>query len=429
MLTSFYSGLTGLSAYASALNIVGNNLANVNTAGFKASSINFKDLVAATFGGLATSGSGNPMQVGLGVLPTSIDGIFTQGSIQNTTEATNVAIEGNGFFIVGDTEDEMLFTRAGNFSFDREGYLINPAGQYVLGYTDKDADGSIISSGTLHRIFLPANTISEPEPTTFIQLFANLNVQDDAGDVYTASVTIYDSKGAPHTLSVEFTHNPIAGGNDAWDYEVFIPGEDVVGGTAGTPYSITGGPVVQGIQFDATGTMVVPAADVALTTPAFVNGADPLNFNWDLLYGDNDVPTLTGYPFPSATNSTNTDGYGPGNLTSIIVGSDGIIQGIFSNGQVEELAQLALATFNNPRGLLRVGGNIYAETNASGNASVGAPDTGGRGTISGSALESSNVDIATEFTNMMVFQRGYQANSRIITTSDEVIQESLNIKR
>jgi len=429
MLTSFYSGLTGLAAYASALNIVGNNLANINTVGFKASSINFKDLVAATFGGLATSGSGNPMQVGLGVLPNSVDGIFTQGSIQNTTEATNVAVEGNGFFIVGYSEDEKLFTRAGNFSFNREGYLIDPSGRYVLGYTEKDADGNIISSGTLHRIFLPANTISAPSPTTFIQLFANLNVRDDVGDTYTASVTIYDSKGAPHTLSVVFTHNPIAGGNDAWNYEVFIPGEDVVGGTPGTPFSITGGPVVQGIQFDATGTLIVPAGDVTLTTPAFTNGANALTFNWDLYYGENNVPTLTGYPFPSATNSTNTDGYGPGNLTSIIVGNNGIIQGIFSNGQVEEMAQLALATFNNPRGLLRLGGNIYAETQASGTASIGAPKTGGRGSITGSALESSNVDIATEFTNMMVFQRGYQANSRIITTSDEVIQEALNIKR
>ncbi len=424
MLTSFYSGLTGLSAYASALNIVGNNLANINTVGFKTSQITFEDLVTRTFGGVATNGAGNPMQIGLGILPSSVDGIFTQGSIQSTAEATNVAIEGNGFFIVGDTIDDRYYTRAGNFSFDSLGYLINPAGKYVLGYTEKDADGNIISSGTLDKIFMPSNTVSSPSETTFFQIFANLDVREDVGDTYSASVTIYDTKGAPHTLTIEFTHNGLVGGNDQWAYNVTIPGEDVVGGTAGTPYSLATG----NIEFDGSGTMVTPAADVTITTPAFTNGADAMTFTWDL-YDDDGVASLTGYPIPSTTSSTNTDGYPPGNLTSLIINTEGVIQGVFSNGQVEEIAQLATAIFNNPKGMLRIGRNLFAETNASGSASIGAPGTGSRGTIIGSALESSNVDIATEFTNMLIFERGYQANSRIITTSDEIIQESLAIKR
>jgi flagellar hook protein FlgE len=245
------------------------------------------------------------------------------------------------------------------------------------------------------------------------------------GDTYSCSVTIYDSKGAPHTLTIDFTHNGLNGaGNDEWAYDVTLPGADVTGGTPGTPFSLGTGVV----EFDGTGQMITPAADVTFTTPTFTNGADALTFTWDL-FDDLGVPSITGYPIESSTSSTNTDGYPPGVLTSLIIDGVGLIQGVFSNGQVEPLAQLATATFNNPRGLLRLGKNLFSETNSSGGASVGAPGSGGRGTIMGSALESSNVDIATEFTSMLVFERGYQANSRIITTSDEIIQESLNLKR
>lgn len=423
MLTSFYSGLTGLSAYANALNIVGNNLANINTTAFKSSFINFEDLVTATFGGTATSASGNPMQIGLGVLPNSISGIFTQGSIQSTSEATNVALEGNGFFIVGDTVDDRFYTRSGNFSFNSEGYLINSSGKYVLGYTERDANGDIITSGALDRIYMPSSSLSAPEATTFIQMFANLNVRDDVGDTFSASVTIYDSKGAPHTVTIDFTHNGLVGGNDQWAYSASLPGADVEPPQA-TPYVLGTGTV----EFDGSGTLVVPAADVAFTTPQFSNGADPMTFTWEI-YDDDGVPSITGYPIASATSSTNTDGYPPGNLTSLMVDQDGLIQGVFDNGQVEQMGQLAIATFNNSQGLLRLGSNLFSETNASGAPSIGAANTGGRGSVTGSALESSNVDIATEFTNMLVFERGYQANSRIITTSDEVIQEALSLKR
>jgi flagellar hook protein FlgE len=423
MMTSFYSGLTGLSAYASALNIVGNNLANINTTAFKSSYINFEDLVASTFGGTSTSASGNPMQIGLGVLPNSVNGIFTQGSIQNSSEATNVALEGNGFFIVGDTVDDRFYTRSGNFSFDRQGYLINPAGKYVLGYTQKDANGEIISSGALDRIFMPSNTVSAPSPTSFIQMFANLNVQDDVGDTYSASITVYDSKGSPHAVTIDFTHNGLVGGNDQWAYSASLPGADVDPPQA-APFVLGAGIM----EFDGTGSLIQPAANVNFVTPNFSNGADPLNFNWNI-FDEDGVPSFTGYPIPSATNSTNTDGYPPGNLTSLIIDNDGLIQGVFSNGQVEEMGQLATANFNNNKGLLRLGMNLFSETNASGPPSVGAAGTGGRGRVTGSALEASNVDIATEFTNMLIFERGYQANSRIITTSDEIIQESLSLKR
>jgi flagellar hook protein FlgE len=428
MNTAFYSGLSGLSAYSSALNIVGNNLANMNTAGFKTSDVTFEDLVTRTFGGVATNGAGNPMQIGLGTLTNSISGVFSQGSIQTTSDSTNVALEGNGFFVVGDTAEDRYYTRAGSFFFNDEGYLVNPAGKYVLGYTDRDANNEIIASGPLQQIFLPANTTSAPLQTSYFEIFSNLDVRADIGATYSASTTIYDSKGAPHTITVTFTHNGLnAGGNDEWAYDVTIPGADVVGGTPGVDYSLGTGTV----EFDGTGTLVTPAGDIGIVTPAFTNGADPFaagDLEWRL-YDANGTPIITGYPIPSTTSSTNTDGYPPGNLTSVIFDADGILQGVFDNGQVEEMAQLAIAQFNNPKGLLRMGRNLYAETNASGTPSIGAANTGGRGTVVGSSLESSNVDIATEFTRMLVFERGYQANSKIITASDTVTQTAIGLVR
>jgi flagellar hook protein FlgE len=428
MNTAFYSGLSGLSAYSSALNIVGNNLANMNTAGFKTSDVTFEDLVTRTFGGVATNGAGNPMQIGLGTLTNSISGVFSQGSLQTTSDSTNVALEGNGFFVVGDTAEDRYYTRAGSFFFNDEGYLVNPAGKYVLGYTDRDANNEIIASGPLQQIFLPANTTSAPLQTSYFEIFSNLDVRSDIGATYSASTTIYDSKGAPHTMTVTFTHNGLnVGGNDEWTYDITIPGADVVGGTPGLDYNLGNGTV----EFDGTGTLVAPVGDIGIVTPDFTNGADPFaagTLEWRL-YDDNGTPIITGYPIPSTTSATNTDGYPPGNLTSIIFDADGILQGVFDNGQVEEMAQLAVAQFNNPKGLLRMGRNLYAETNSSGTPSIGSANTGGRGTVVGSSLESSNVDIATEFTRMLVFERGYQANSKIITASDTITQTAIGLVR
>lgn len=432
MNTAFYSGLSGLSAYSSALNVVGNNLANMNTAGFKVSDVSFEDLVTRTFGGVATNGAGNPMQVGLGTLTNQISGVFSQGSIQSTADATNVALEGNGFFVVGENATDSFYTRAGTFFFNDEGDLVNPAGMFVLGYTTKDANNNIIASGALNTISLPANTVSDPQESSFFQIFSNLDVREAAGAVYTASTTIYDSKGAPHTLTIEMTHTGLVGGNDVWTYDVFLPGADVQGGVAGTPFSLTGGAGgtltfgPDGILADVDGGGV---ADVVLVTPDFANGAQAINpLTWDIVDA-NGVPRITGFPIPSTTSATNTDGYPPGNLTSVVVDQDGILQGVFDNGQVEEMAQLAIGNFNNPKGLLRVGRNLFAETNSSGTPAIGAAGTGGRGTVIGSSLESSNVDIATEFTRMLTFERGYQANSKIITASDTITQTALNLVR
>jgi len=412
MNTAFYSGLSGLSAYSSALNIVGNNLANINTAGFKFSDVTFEDLVTRTFGGTATNGAGNPMQTGLGTLPNSISSIFSQGSIMSSAEATNVAMEGSGFFIVGDTTEDRYYTRAGSFFLNDEGYLVNPDGKYVLGYTQVDANGNIINSGALYQISLPGNSLSGPQQSTFFEIYSNLDADAVDGDTYSASTTVYDSLGASHTITIDFVYD---GPNTEWDYTVSTPNATIA-------------PAAGSITFNPDGTIATPAGDITLAMTAFTNGAADMNVDWRL-YDTNGVGILTGYAQDSTTYSTNSDGYPPGFLTSVIVDQEGMIQGVFSNGQVEDLAQLAIANFNNPKGLLRTGRNLFTETGASGTPSIGAANSGGRGTVVGSALESSNVDIAVEFTKMLVFERGYQANSKIITASDTITQTAIGLVR
>ncbi|MGE5340820.1 MAG: flagellar hook protein FlgE [Candidatus Omnitrophota bacterium] len=440
MNSSFYSGLTGLSAYSNALNVIGNNLANLNTIGFKTSDISFEDMVARTFGGLATNAAGNPMQFGLGTLPSSVSGVFSQGSIQASAEPTNVALEGNGFFVVGDTVDSKYYTRAGDFSFDSEGNLINSSGKYVLGYTNKDANGNIIPSGALSILSFSANTISAPQATSYMEISSNLNSRDAVGATYSASTTIYDSKGAPHTVTLTFTHTGLSGVYDKWTYTASLPDADIAGAAANRGLLGTGA-----LFFNSSGTYAgsgataaaIPATTANIpftTTAAFANGAAAQTFSWHLYETDGATvdttkPYITGYPISSTTSSTSTDGCPPGNLTSIIFNKDGILQGVFSNGQVEELGQLAIAQFNNPKGLLRQGHSLFSETNASGTASIGAADTGGRGTVMGSSTEASNVDMASEFTKMLLYERGYQANSKIITAADTLTQTAINLVR
>ncbi len=421
MMSSFYSGLTGLSANAAAINVVGNNLSNVNTSGFKSSKISFGDLVTTAFSGISTDLAGNPMQNGLGVLPSSVNGIFSQGPILSTSEASNVAIEGNGFFIVGNSVDDRYYTRDGNFKFNEDGRLIYSDGKFVLGYPYDDATEKFLTS-TISTIDMPANIVSNPSASTYFNISANLNVNDPATSTYTASSTIYDSKGTPHTITIEFTHNGTNGaGNDEWGYSVSASDATL------NPATPTGT-----FEFDGTGNLINPTAtnpwNIPLDITAFANGANPMTLNWNVM-SESGAGLLTGFPLQSAINYTNSDGYMPGNLISIMIDKEGVVNGVFSNGQVEPRFQLAMANFNNPKGLMRNGNNLFVMTDRAGLPSEGPPATGGRGTVVSKSLEASNVDMATEFTNMIIFERGYQANSRVITTSDNMIQEALSLKR
>jgi flagellar hook protein FlgE len=418
---SFSAGLSGLNANGVYLSVIGNNLANINTVGFKSSSVTFQDLVSQTVGG----GSANPMQVGLGVTTGAISPVFSQGAIENTREATNVAIQGGGFFVVrGATGNS--FTRAGNFTFSNEGKLVTPDGQFVQGYTSVDATtGAIITTGAVGDITVPPGVLRAPVATTQFRTQTNLSASAATGDTFTTSVQVYDSLGSPHVATVTYTKQAAAG---TWNYAVTVPGADITGGTAGTPFSVGTGSVA----FNASGALTTvngaAPADVTIATPTWKNGAAASSLKWDLVDANNQA-SLSGYNATSATSSISQNGSAPGMIDNISVSADGTIVATFGAGQTVAVAQLALASFNNPKGLVKLGSSRYGESQAAGIPNVGVAGSGGRGSLIGSALEGSNVDIAQEFTQMILAQRGYQANSKTITVSDELLVDTLALKR
>jgi flagellar hook protein FlgE len=426
MLTSLYSGLSGLNANALQLSLIGNNLANINTPGYKSSSVAFQDLLSQTLTGGSSAGSINFLQIGLGAGVAGTNQNFSQGSLQATGINTNVAIQGEGFFVVRGS-DGVNYTRAGDFHIDATGNLVTSDGAFVQGFTQRDPiTNEIVTSGALSNISIPPGTLFPPIPTSSTRLVANLDANAPTAATFTSSIRVVDSVGASHEINFTWTKTGVS----AYQYDVTVDGGDVTGGTAGTPVSLLAAPGTMTFNTDGSLANVngAAAADVSITTPTFANGAAALTFDWDLV-NDDGTGNVTNYASPSATASSSQNGFSAGILSTIVVGGDGTIQGIFSNGQTTGLARLALATFNNPAGLLKLGGNRYNLSISSGEPSVGVAGDGGRGTLAGSTLELSNVDMAAEFINMIVAQRGYQANSRMITTTDEILQESINLKR
>ena len=427
---SFSAGLSGLNANGQYLAVIGNNLANINTIGFKSSSVTFMDLVSQTVGG----SSANPMQVVLGVVTGSISPVFSQGAIENTREATNVAIQGNGFFVVRGNNG-LSYTRAGNFSLNSDGTLVTPDGFKVQGYTATDpVTGQIITTSQPTDIVVPPGVLRQPVPTSAFRTLSNLDVNAPVGTTFNTPVQIYDAVGASHVMTVAYTRTATG-----WDFEITVDGSEV----AQTPPPVTPYVLAAGtITFDglgqvasvtptapATGGGTAPAVvDLSFTTPAWTTGAQASPISWDIV-DPNGVVSLTGYASPSATSSKSQNGAAAGMIDSISISADGSIVATFGAGQTVSVGQLALAQFNNPKGLVKMGSNRYGESQAAGIPNVGVAGTGGRGTLIGSALEQSNVDIAQEFTQMILAQRGYQANSKTITVSDELLMDTLNLKR
>ncbi len=421
MSSSFSASLSGLAANQQKLAVIGNNLANLNTVGYKGSTVNFVDLVAQSVGGPSV----NPMQIGLGVSVGQIRTTFTQGSIDKTGVPTDVAIQGNGFFVIGEGVNR-TYTRAGDFNFNAEGMLVTSSGFPVMGYTAVDpVTGAIDTSVPPAPIMAPPGVLRVPVATTNVSTLTNLDAGAAVGATYAAPIEIYDSLGLSHVATVTYTKT----GANAWSYTVTVPGAEVTGGTAGTPFQIATGT----LGFDTSGTLTSvnagAAADVALTTPAWSNGAAASTINWDIV-NDNGVASLTGYGSPSATASVAQNGMPSGAPSSIVaVDQDGNLIASFGMGQTIAVGRLAMATFNNPGGLIKLGTSMYAQSEASGQPVVGTAGSGGRGVIIGSALEASNVDIAHEFTQMILAQRGYQASSKGITVADELLVDTLNLKR
>jgi flagellar hook protein FlgE len=295
----------------------------------------------------------------------------------------------------------------------------------VQGFTATDpVTGDIITTGQPGNILVPPGVLRAPTPTSQFGTVTNLNADAILASEFTASVQIYDALGSPHVATITYT-NTAAG---AWDYEITVPGEEVAGGTAGTPEVIGTGT----ITFDGNGILDqvngAAAADVVITSPAWANGATATDFTWDLVDA-NGVATITGYDGPSATSSVTQNGAAAGTINSISINSEGEILATFGTGSSVAVGQLAMANFNNPQGLVKLGSNRYGESASAGIPNVGIAGTGGRGSLIGSSLEQSNVDIAQEFTQMILAQRGYQANSKSITVADELLVDTLNLKR
>jgi flagellar hook protein FlgE len=418
---SFSASLSGLNANQQELSVIGNNLANINTIAFKASNTTFADLVSQSVGGP----SQDPMQIGLGVATGSITPNFMQGSIENTGIATNVAIQGTGFFVLGDTQHR-TFTRAGDFSFDKSGMLTTSSGQPVQGYTAIDpTTGGIVTTGQPTNIVIPPGVLRQPVPTTSFGTVMNLDANAATGSTFTDSVQMYDALGVSHIVTLNFAKT----GNGAWSYTATVPGEDVTGGTPGTPSTVGSGT----LGFSALGNLTTvngaAAADVTFTSPAWKNGASAVNFSWDLVDA-NGKSAMTGFGAGSATSSITQNGSPTGAVASIItINESGQLIASFGLGRTVTVGQLAMASFNNPEGMVKLGTNQFSESEASGIPSIGTAGSGGRGTLIGSALEQSNVDIATEFTKMILAQRGYQANSKSISVADELLVDTLNLKR
>ncbi len=411
MFTAFSTALSGLSASAIAVDAIGNNLANLNTAGYKATGVQFQDLMSQTLG----AGTDNN-DVGQGVGPCGIVRNFSQGAIQTTGGAFDAAIQGDGFFVVHDQANQTLFTRAGNFSLDTNGNLVTASGENVQGWSA--TNGVVNASGAVGNINVPVGALIPATATTNMSMDVNLDSRAAVGAVITAPVEVIDSQGGTHVLTASFTKTAA----NAWTYAVTIPAADL---TSGTGSIVTGS-----LAFGANGQLTTPAvtANPALAISGLADGAANMAIAWNL-YNPAGTGRLTQFAQTSGLSSSTQDGSAAGQITSISLSDGGLVVARYSNGQQATVAQLAVATVRNPETLKAVGNNNLQATVATAPPAVGGSGSGGRGKVVGGAIEASTVDIAHEFTELITMQRTYQANSRVITTNDEMLQETLNIKR
>lgn len=477
--SSLYSGISGLSTMGDAMSVIGNNIANVNTVAFKSSRSTFQDVLAQQI-----STAAGTSQVGRGVSLSSIAGLFAQGSFESTSQPTDLAIGGNGFFIGrAPGTEELLYTRAGEFRFDQEGYLVNPAGYIVQGWQIDSDTGQI--TGTMGDVTVSKS--SAPVPTDSVTIIAQLDSTEADNSVlfndvahswdgtadtpiasteyqYHTSIKVYDTLGNSHDLTIYFDPHDID--DNVWEFLVTCdPDEDVREKAAGTPIDPTAdfwaGALMQGkISFSnqgninnieawtidpvdgSTGT-AAELLDPATATPNgyyqfqanFTGTLQDIDLNFGSKYNaasaawQREAMSTSQYASSSTTIFSDQNGFGAGFLQSVSVNIEGRITGHYSNGQILERALIGLADFSNLIGLSKSGGNLFAETSASGAPVTGAPGTNGLGTIAPNSLEQSNVDLGSEFVRMITIQRGFQANSRIITTTDEMLAELINLKR
>jgi len=464
MMRSLFSGVSGLQNHQTRMDVIGNNIANVNTYGFKRNRVSFQDMFYQQLQGSArptdTVGGVNPMQVGLGMSVASIDTLHIQGSFQTTGVGTDLAINGMGFFVMNDRGTE-LFTRAGTFSLDQTGTLVNPAnGMRVQGWMSQDIGGVqfLDVSRNVENLVIPVGAKDAARATTIVNFASNLDkrtpeIPDDATGLQVREGTwstqqiIFDAFGDAHDLLVEFSRVP--GVNNSWTARVAVnPQSDIPTNTSvglGDLPPAAGGPELFTLNFNNQGTLLsaVDAAgnesaagqvimnvafDVQSATPEDDGAMVRQTFQLNLGTVGGLTNSMTQYAERSTTKIFEQDGHTMGYMENFRIDGNGIITGIFSNGTNRVLGQVALATFANQGGLEKAGDNTFRVTNNSGLADIGASGTAGRGRIQAGVLEMSNVDMAEQFTDMIITQRGFQANSRTIQTADQLLQEVLNLR-
>ncbi len=419
------TGSSGIIANGKAIGIVGDNIANVSTTGFKGSRAGFADVL----GGAAANNS----RLGAGVRVDGAQLQYGQGSLQQTGNSFDMAIRGNGFFVLDGASGGQAgeyFTRDGRFSLDKSGYVVNPAGLRLQGYPIA-TDGTVGSS--VGDLALGAGQAS-PNPTTEMNMSLNLDAQGAVGPAfdptdpqgtsdYATSATVYDSLGTAHRVDLYFRKSGVGG----WEWRGMVDGGELNGGTAGVQTEIASGT----LSFTTSGelnteTLVSSSAD-------FVGAAAAQSIAFDfgdaIADGGTGLLGTTQFASPSTVNSLDQDGYATGSLVDVSIGDDGTIEGVFSNGQRRSVARVALATFPGQNGLERAGNSLFVATNRSGEALIDAAATGARGSISAGSLEASNVDLSSELVNLISFQRAFQASVRTVTTADEMLAEVASIKR
>jgi flagellar hook protein FlgE len=484
--SSLFSGISGLSTLGNSLQIIGDNISNVNTIGFKSSTYSFQDRLSQ-----ATATQSGTSQIGRGTALADISASFVQGSFETTGNTTDLAIGGDGFFVVREAaSDSLFYTRAGNFRYNKEGYLVNPEGYVAQGWS-LDSDGE--DQGSVSDILLSSFT-SSPDQSTNISIITNLDADatsntDDMAAVwdgtaatplsdsfyeYQTTVKAYDSLGSTHDVTIYYD---LGTTSNTWEYLITSnPAEDKRAGAAGTEcagllakgtltFSASSGTLdgsatavtmkrfigtaaaaggnwtepdetVNANNWDEQSTATDVSSNGYLTfAPEFVSGATAMSIEFDPgshfdgTSWANDALTTSQFSKASTTTYQASDGYGAGDLQNVDVDTDGVMTGVYSNGQLLYLNRVALAKFIDIQGLFKVGGNLYRETRESGEAITNHPGTNGLGSISPNSLEQSNVDIAAEFVKMITSQRGFQANSKIISTVDQMLAETIQMKR
>jgi flagellar hook protein FlgE len=416
-MSSFAIPLSGLEASSDALGVISNNLANLNTDGFKNQTLNFGDIFSQIRG---LSGNGDPVQVGGGVRVENTVSNFSDGGVASTGVSANMALQGNGFFVVSNANGTS-YTRDGDFSVNSAGQIVDSSGDLVMGF-QANSSGQIATGGALAPISVNSTVAIPAQATTSFSTTTNLQAGSAAGTTFSTPVAVVDSLGETQNLTITYTAGSTP---NTWNYTVTLPAS-ATGGTAAT--TLTSGTMT----FDSSGnlTSTTPASTGGVISgvdiTGLADGAAPMSLSWNLNNASG-TPMVTQQDSASATTATDVNGYTSGTLTGFSVLANGTVEGTFSNNQTMALGQVAVANFANPEGLTQGSNGTFQASVASGSAVVGEAGVGGNGTITGGAVEQSNVNLSTEFANMIVAQQSYEANAKALTTLNQVSQATIQM--